>query len=112
MLNTIMPYVIGFVMIIITVIGDSLIKTSSLASSFSGWRLLLLGSLLYGITGIGWFFVMRHMKLSTLGVFYGVGCILFLSFISVLFFKEKISLIETVGIINGIIALILLFRFG
>lgn len=99
-------------MIILTVIGDMFIKTASLQNSFSGWPMLVFGSIIYGLTGVGWFFVMRQMKLSTLGVFYAVGCVLLLTLLSVLYFKEKISSMEIVGIILAIVSLIILFRFA
>lgn len=112
MLNSILPYVIGSLMIILTVIGDSLIKNASLVKGLSGWRSLLAGALLYGVTAFGWFFVMRHMKLSTLGVFYGVGCVLLLTLMGVFYYRENINIVEVVGIILAIISLVLLFRFS
>ena len=112
MINSILPFIIGSVMIIITVIGDGLIKNASRLKGFSGWKSLLVGSLLYGLTGFGWFFVMRGMKLSTLGAFYGVGCTLLLAIIGVFYYREQINLIEVIGIFLGITSLILLFRFS
>jgi len=112
MLNQILPFIVGLGLIIITVIGDSLIKNASLLKDFSGWKTLLAGCVLYGLTGLGWFYVMRHMKLSTLGVFYGAGGAILLALIGVFYFKEQINLIESVGIFLGIISLILLFRFA
>jgi hypothetical protein len=112
MFESIFPFIIAIVLIIITVIGDSLIKNASLLDSFCGWKSLLIGSILYGLTGLGWFFVMRHMKLSTLGVFYGVGCAILLALIGVFYFREQISSIEVLGIILGLISLIILFRFA
>jgi multidrug transporter EmrE-like cation transporter len=112
MLNSILPITVGALMIILTIAGDILIKNASLGHSFSGWKSLLVGSIFYALTGVGWFFVMRNMKLSTLGVFYGVGCILLLTLFSVFLYKENINIIEIIGIILGIISLIILFRFG
>jgi drug/metabolite transporter (DMT)-like permease len=112
MVNSLYPIFVGVLMIIVTVIGDSLIKNASLQNSFTGWKQLLVGSILYGLTGLGWFFVMRVMKLSTLGVFYGVGCILLLVLVSDFYFKEQINLLEIAGVILGIISLIILLRFS
>lgn len=101
----------GF-MILITVFADSLIKNASLESTFSGWKFLLAGSTLYGLTGLGWFFVMRAMKLSTLGVIYGLGCIILLVLISVFYFKESLNNWEIFGVVLAIISILILARFS
>jgi len=106
------PFIIGGLMIIVTVIADVFIKNASLQNSFSGWRLLLIGSILYGLTGLGWFSAMRGMKLSLLGVFYGVGCLMLLVLLGVFYYHEKLNLIEILGIVFGLLSLIILFRFG
>ena len=103
---------VAFFLSIITVLADVFIKNASLQTSFSGWSLLSLGCLIYALTGLGWFYVMRHMKLSTLGVIYGITCILLLAAVSVFYFKEKISSIEIVGIILAVISIIILARFA
>lgn len=103
-------FAIGIGLSLITVVGDVLIKHASLQPSFSFW--LILGAIIYGLTAFGWFFVMKKIKLSTLVVLYSVSCILFLTLISVFYFKEKINPLEIVGIGMAITSLILLFRFA
>lgn len=95
-----------------TVYGDVLIKDASLARAFSGWPRLLLGAAVYGLTAFGWFFLMRHMKLSTLGVVYTVSCVLLLVTVSVLRYHEKVSVAEGVGIAMAVVSLALLARFA
>jgi small multidrug resistance pump len=96
---------------IITTFADIIIKHASAQESFSNWKLLLLGSLIYGLTGFGWFFAMRHAKLSTLGAMFAVTGVLLLSLVSVFYFKEKISNLEILGIIMAIGSLVILYRF-
>lgn len=105
-------FLAGIALSVITVIADALIKYASLQEALSGWRILIIGSILYGLTAFGWFFVMRKIKLSTLGVLYGVSCVLLLTLISAFYFKEKISPIEIFGISLAIISLIILSRFA
>ncbi len=95
-----------------TVLADIFIKRASLQNSFSGWYLLILGAVIYGSTAFGWFFVMRKVKLSTLGVLYAITCVVALTLISVFYFKEKISFLEIVGIILAITSLAILSRFA
>ncbi len=96
----------------VTVYADYLIKKASLATGFTAWPTLLLGMTVYGLTGLGWFFVMRSVKLSTLGVVYGLTCIIVLTLLSVIVFKEKIHSLEMVGIAFALLSLVLLARFA
>ncbi len=105
-------FLIGIGLSIITVLADALIKYASLQKAFSGWPMLVLGAIIYGLTAFGWFFVMRKIKLSTAGVLYAVSCVVFLTLISAFYFKERISLLEIVGIGLAIISLVILSRFA
>lgn len=105
-------FLIGIGLSIITVIADSFIKHASLQSEFFGWRMLILGVIIYGVTAFGWFFVMRKIKLSTIGVLYGICSIIFLTLVSAFYFKEKINLMEIFGIILAILSLVILYRFA
>ena len=102
----------GIGLSIVTVLADAFIKHASLQTAFSGWKWLVLGALIYGATAFGWFYVMRKVKLSTLGVLYSVTVVVFLTLVSVFYFKEKISNLEIVGIIFAIIGLAILARFA
>ena len=95
----------------ITVIADSFVKKSSLLDSIYN-RYLLVGGLIYALTAIGWFFVMKDIKLSTLGVIYGVSCIILLTLVSVFVFNEKLSIFELIGILLGVMSIIVLYRFS
>ena len=97
---------------IITVLADSLIKSSSMQSSSSWVYLLIMGAIIYGLTALGWFFVMKKMKLSTVGVVYGVSCVVLLTLVSVFYFKEKINVMEIVGVALAIASLVILARFA
>lgn len=55
---------------------------------------------------------MKYIKLSTLGVFYGISTVLFLTIISVFYFKENLNIYEIIGIVGAIISLILLGKFA
>lgn len=109
---TLIAILVGIGLSLITVLADTLIKHASLQNAFSGWKILVLGAVIYGLTGLGWFFLMRKIKLSTLGVLYAVSVVVFLTLISVFYFKEKISPLEILGIGMAIISLIILSRFA
>ncbi len=99
------------VLSIITVYADYFVKEASLQKS--PWNLnLLIGGVIYGLTAIGWVFLMKSMKLSTIGVVYGVFCIIFLALLSVLIYHEKFSALELLGVILGISSIAILYRFS
>lgn len=105
-------FIAGIGLSIVTVVADAIIKHSSLQKSFTAWPILVLGAIIYGLTAFGWFFVMRKLKLSTIGVLYGVSCVILLTLVSVFYFKEKINPLEIFGIFLAIISLVILSRFA
>lgn len=106
--SSLVSYIIVFSLSAITVWGDFLIKTSSIKQGYSGWKYLLLAIVVYGLTAVGFFFVLRDMKLFTAGAFYAVGVVLLVTIMSVFYFHEKISSIEILGIFFAITSLVLL----
>ena len=109
---TLIGFSIMLFLAIITTFADIFIKNASLQNSFAGWPMLVLGSVIYGLTGIGWFFAMRYQKLSTLGVIFSISGVLLLTLVSVFYFKEKISHLEILGIVLAMVSLTLLYRFA
>jgi drug/metabolite transporter (DMT)-like permease len=107
-----LAFLLGIGLSIITVLGDVLVKSASLQPGFSGWQVLVVGAIIYGLTAFGWFFVMRGAKLSTLGVLYAVSVVVFLTLVSVFYFKEKLSIFEVLGITMAITSLVILYRFS
>jgi len=105
-------FLVGIGLSLITVFADAIIKHASLQNAFSGWHMLILGAVIYGLTAFGWFFVMRKIKLSTLGILYAVSVVVFLTLVSVFYFKEKVSSIEIFAICMAIISLVILSRFA
>jgi small multidrug resistance pump len=72
----------------------------------------ILGTVLYALTALGWFYIMKHIKLSTISVLFAVSSIIFLTFLGVVVFKERLNSREILGIILGLFSVILLVRFG
>jgi small multidrug resistance pump len=98
---------------IVGVFADFLLKLSTRASSkLTSWIFLLAGLVIYSSTAFGWFYVIKHVKLSTLGVWYAVSTVLFLTIGGALFFKEQLTIQEITGVLLAVISLILLTRFS
>ncbi len=97
---------------LIGVIGDFFIKLSGSGTKFIELKWFIIGFVIYALTAFGWFYVMKNIKLATLGVFYAISTVIFLTIVGVFYFKEHLSVYEIVGIITGIISLILLGKFA
>src|SRR5947208_13090504 len=97
---------------IIGVVGDYFLKLASAREQplRTGW--FYLGFVLYASTAFGWVFVMRHLKLATIGVLYSVSLVLLLTAVGVVLFRESLSYFEVVGIILAVASLMLLMRFA
>lgn len=110
--KVIFPLLVGFLLSVVTVVGDLFIKEASLHNGFSGWRWLILGAAVYGTTAFGWFFVMRHVHLSIVGVIYSITCVVLLFALGVVVFKEGVNTVEVVGLVMALTSLVMLLRFA
>lgn len=72
----------------------------------------LVGLALYSSTAFAWVFVMRSLKLATIGAIYSVCMILMLTSMGFLVFGETLNRYELAGIVLAIASIILLSRFG
>ena len=97
---------------VVGVLGDYLLKLASAQKNplKAGW--FYVGFAVYASTAFGWVFVMRHLKLATIGVVYSISMILLLTAIGVVVFREPLNASEIVGLVMAIAALILLVRFA
>lgn len=94
------------------VLGDYFLKLASQRDQPLRSRWFYIGFAVYASTAFGWVFVMRHLKLATLGVVYSVSMILLLTAIGVAAFREPIGPYEILGLILAIASLVLLMRFA
>jgi drug/metabolite transporter (DMT)-like permease len=97
---------------VVGVFGDYFLKLASQRENSlkSGW--FYLGFALYASTAFGWVFVMKHLKLATIGVLYSVSMILLLAATGVVVFRESLNYYEIAGLAMAIGSLLLLARFS
>jgi len=96
----------------IGVIGDFFINLAGEGKKFIEFKWFIIGFLIYASTAIGWFFVMKNIKLATTGIFYAVSTVIFLAILGTFYFKEPINIYEIIGIIGAIVSIILLGKFA
>jgi small multidrug resistance pump len=101
---------IGFSMV--GVLGDYFLKLASSQEKPLLSRWFYLGFAVYASTAFGWVFVMRYLKLGTIGVVYSVSMILLLTAIGAIGFRETLNGYEVLGLILAIASLVLLLRFA
>jgi drug/metabolite transporter (DMT)-like permease len=111
-MNKLIPILIAVFLSLVGVIGDFFIKLSGSGTKFMEIKWFVIGFLIYGLTAFGWFYVMKNIKLATLGVFYAISTIIFLVIVGVFYFKESLNVYEIVGISLALISLIILGRFA
>ena len=97
---------------VVGVLGDYFLKLASERERPLGSVWFYVGFTLYASTAFGWVYVMRHLKLATIGVLYSVLMILLLTTVGVVMFRESLNYFEWAGIILAIAALVLLMRFA
>ena len=97
---------------IITAIGDFFMKLAGNSSRYIDAKWFSYGMLLYLITGFGWFMVMKVVKLSSIGIIYGVTTSVVLAFIGIAIFHEKLNFIEVIAMMMGLTSIFLLARFA
>jgi drug/metabolite transporter (DMT)-like permease len=97
---------------VVGVIGDYLLKRASEQRNpiASGW--FYVGFAVYASTAFGWVYVMRHLKLATIGVVYSISMIVLLTAIGAAIFRESLNTYEIVGVLMAVGSLILLMRFA
>ncbi len=111
MQENLVPLIAVILLSIIGVIGDSLLKLAGDGDKFIVLKFFFAGLIIFILLAIGWFLVFKYVKLSTVGVLYGITTALSLVVAGVLFFNEKLNFYEIIGIVCGIVSFIFLFRF-
>ncbi len=97
---------------VVGVVGDYFLKLASGEPTWFKSKWFYVGFLVYASTAFGWVYVMRHLKLATIGVVYSVSMILLLTAIGAVGFKETLNGYEIAGLLCAIASLILLMRFS
>jgi multidrug transporter EmrE-like cation transporter len=107
-----LPLLVTVAFSIVGVAGDYLLKRASeqRAPLKSGW--FYIGFAVYASTAFGWVYVMRHLKLATIGAVYSVSMILLLTGIGVVAFRQPLSGYEVAGLAMAVGSLVLLMRFA
>jgi small multidrug resistance pump len=97
---------------VVGVLGDYFLKLASAQEHSLQTRWFGLGFVIYASTAFGWVFVIKQLKLTTIGVIYSVSMVLLLTLIGGVLFHEALNAYEIAGLVMALAALVLLMRFA
>jgi drug/metabolite transporter (DMT)-like permease len=112
MSNATLAVLVTIAFSVLGVVGDYFLKLASAKEHSLKAAEFYIGFVLYASTAFGWVFVMKHLKLATVGVVYCVSMVLLLAVVGVVGFKETLNGYEIAGIVMAIASLVLLVRFN
>jgi len=110
--KTALAVVVTVAFSVVGVVGDYFLKLASGREHALKSPAFYVGFLVYASTAFGWVFVMKHLKLATVGVVYCVSMVLLLTAVGVVAFKESLNGYEMIGIVMAVGSLVLLVRFS
>lgn len=91
--------------------ADYYLKLAGSGSHFIDIKNFIIGFIIHSSAVIGWFLVLKYVKLIQLGVFYSMSMILLLTALGVFQFGEELGGREITGIVFAITSLILMSKF-
>ncbi len=108
---TTLAIVIAITLGFITVIGDYFLKIASSHDKPILTKPFLIGFLIYSTTVFVWVYLMKYLKLATIGVIYSISMVILLTLLGVFFFDEPLNHYEVFGIALAVTSILLLSRF-
>ena len=96
------------VAIVLTGIGDYLIKIASQdPSGMTSWQFFA-GAICYGGPTVCWFFLMKELSLAEIGAFYTSATVLILAFLGYAIFGEPFGKRELAGVTLAIASVVVM----
>ena len=110
--KTILAVMVAVLLSAIGALADYFLKLASGEEQIVCNKWFAIALVVYSSTIFGWVFVIKSMTLASVGVVYSICMVLFLTFLGVVFFKERLSYREVIGIGLALASLVLLTRFA
>lgn len=105
------PIILIVILSAIGVLGDVFLKIAGKDHKGVDTKWFILGLVTYAATAFGWFYVIKHIKLSSVGILYALSTAFILVGVGVIYFHDSLNTYEIVGIVLAIVSLFLLNRF-
>lgn len=110
--KTLVAVLIAVLLSAVGALADYFLKLASGEANIVWNKWFAVAFAIYSSTIFGWVFVIKSMKLASVGVVYSVCMVLFLAVLGVVVFKERLSYMEVLGIGMAIASVVLLIRYA
>lgn len=110
MTQTLFGYALTSVTVILVLAADYILKHAADAEMNFLSRPVVVGSLIYAISAVLWFFAMRHISLAEAGIAFSMLSMLAICAMGAVFFGERIATREILGIGCAIASMCLMVR--
>lgn len=111
-MSTAQAVAVAFALAAFATLADYFLKLASIEARAFYNKWFVAGCIIYALGAFGWVFVLRHLKLATVGVVYSLATVMLLAALGVLVFGESLNRYEIAGIGLGVVSILLLARFG
>ena len=98
------------VVAVATLVGDYFIKTAALSPAGIHNPRLAIGAIVYGLTALGWFFLMRSHSLAMIAVIFTAMTTVVLAGMGYFLFDEGFRARDGIGVALAILALISMYK--
>ena len=95
---------------IATLLGDYLIKRATMSPAGLFSANFISGALLYGLTAIGWFYLIKSQSLAMIAVAFTASTIIALSTMGYFIFGEQFGKREALGVTFAILAVAVMYK--
>lgn len=109
MSETRIALIIVIVLSVLSVLADVLIKRAADKNQMLSLDFVL-GATIYGLSGFGWFYALRSLKLATLGGVYALSTLVLVVISGIVFFREKLSLLEYGIVAMAVVCIFILWQ--
>jgi len=110
MRNTFLPLLVTVGLSAFSVFADCLLKRASASPQPFSRGYFAGAACIYAASCFGWIYVLRQVKLATIGAIYSVSVVSLLAVMGITVFRESLSTSEWVGLAAAVFALVLLGR--
>lgn len=110
-MNIFFAIILIFILCIVGVIADYFLKVAGEGAKFIEPKPFIFGFVIYASTAIGWFLILKYLRLAEVGLFYSIFMMILLAAMGVFMFNEQLNVREYVGLGLGIVSLLLMSRF-
>lgn len=110
-MTSLYPVVWAILLSMVSVAADYFVKRASESPHALQSAYFVTGAAMFTVSAFGWVFVLRYVKLATIGAIYSVVTVIGLAVLELTIFNESFTPAEWLGMGLAISSLILLSRF-